>query len=62
MHPSCALIVWFAAVLGTQFVGYAGLAVLIVLPLLGATGAWRPWLAYAWRARWLLLALWLSLA
>lgn len=62
MHPSCALIVWFAAVLGAQFVGYAGLAVLMVLPLLGAMSAWRPWLAYAWRARWLLLALWLILA
>lgn len=62
MHPSCALIVWFAAVLGAQFVGYAGLAVLLVLPLLGAAGVWRPWLAYAWRTRWLLLALWLILA
>lgn len=62
MHPSCALIVWFAAVLGTQLVGYAGLAVLAVLPLLGAPGAWRHWLVYARRSRWLLLALWLILA
>ena len=62
MHPSCALIVWFAAVCGAQFVGYPGLAVLAVLPLLLAPLAWRPWLAYVRRARWLLLTLWVILA
>ncbi len=62
MHPSCALIVWVAAVCGAQFLGYSGLAVLAVLPLCLAPLAWRPWLAYVRRARWLLLTLWLILA
>lgn len=62
MHPSCALIVWVAAVCGAQFVGYPGLFFLAVLPLLLAPLAWRPWLAYVRRARWLLLTLWLIMA
>lgn len=62
MHPSCALIVWLAAVLAAQFVGYAGLAVLCLAALLAAPPAIGLWLGYAWRARWLLLTLWLILA
>lgn len=57
MHPSCALIVWLSAVLAAQSVTCSGLAVLLALPLCWAPGAWRPWLAYVRRARWLLLAL-----
>lgn len=62
MHPTCALIVWLAAVLAAQFVGYAGLAVLCLAVLLAAPPAVGLWLGYAWRARWLLLTLWLILA
>lgn len=62
MHPSCALIVWLSAVVGTQFVGYAGLALLAVVAVaLAPRGIFR-WLAYVRRARWLLLTLWLILA
>lgn len=62
MHPSTALIAWLAAVLASQFLGYAGLGLLafgILLSLPVATGAW---LKYMWRARWLLVTLWLILA
>lgn len=62
LHPSCALIVWLAAVLGTQFVGYAGLAILLLGVLLLAPASLIRWLAYVRRARWLLLTLWLILA
>ena len=62
MHPSCALIVWLAAVIGAQFVGYAGLALLAAVALLLAPRSVERWLAYVRRARWLLLTLWLILA
>lgn len=62
MHPSCALIIWLAAVLGAQFVGYTGLALLLAGALLLAPAAARRWLGYIRRARWLLLTLWLILA
>lgn len=62
LHPSCALIVWLAAVVGAQFVGYAGLAVLAVAALALAPHSVQRWLAYVRRARWLLLTLWLILA
>lgn len=62
MHPSCALIVWLAAVIGTQFVGYAGLVLVAVVALALAPRSVYRWLAYVRRARWLLLTLWLILA
>lgn len=62
MHPSCALIVWLAAVLGVQFVGYAGLALLVVAALVLAPAAAGRCFGYVRRARWLLLTLWLILA
>ncbi|WP_295002994.1 hypothetical protein [uncultured Dechloromonas sp.] len=62
MHPSCALIVWLAAVVGAQFVGYAGLALLAVAALALAPRSAYRWLGYVRRARWLLLTLWLILA
>ena len=62
MHPSCALIVWLAAVVGVQFAGYAGLALLAVVALVLAPRSAYRWMAYVRRARWLLLTLWLILA
>jgi len=62
LHPSCALIIWLAAVVGVQFVGYAGLAVLVVVAVLLTPRLVSRWWAYVWRARWLLLSLWLILA
>lgn len=62
MHPSCALIVWLAAVLGVQFVGYIGLVAVVAGALMLAPAALRRWLGYVRRARWLLLTLWLILA
>ena len=62
MHPTCALLVWLAAVLGVQFVGYLGMAVLCGVALLLAPQASMRWLAYVRRAKWLLLTLWLILA
>lgn len=62
MHPSCALIIWLAAVIGVQFVGYAGLLLLVAAAVLLTPALTGRWWAYVWRARWLLLTLWLILA
>lgn len=62
MHPSCALIIWLAAVIGVQFVGYVGLALLAAALLLLTPGMVGRWWGYVRRARWLLLTLWLILA
>jgi len=61
LHPSCALIVWLAAVLALPALGHAGLLALAVVLLLGG-GLLRPWWKHVRRARWLLLTLWLILA
>ncbi|HEX6736120.1 MAG TPA: hypothetical protein VF096_15035 [Azonexus sp.] len=62
MHPSCALILWLAAVLALQALGYDGVLLLAAGLLLAGGGLWRPWWGYIRRARWLLLTLWLILA
>lgn len=62
LHPTSTLIVWLAAVLGTQFLGYLGLVMICAAALFSAPGAFRRCLAYVRRARWLLLTLWLILA
>lgn len=62
MHPSIALLAWLAAVLATQFFAYFGLGLLCLGLLLLRPSIWRSWLAYARRARWLLLTLWLIMA
>ena len=62
MHPSCALIIWLAAVVGVQFVGYAAMLLLVAGALLLTPALLRRWWAYIRRARWLLLTLWLVLA
>jgi len=56
------LIVWLSAVLAAQGVGYAGLAALAGIPLLWSPTAFLRWLRLVYRARWLLLTLWLILA
>ena len=62
MHPSTALIAWLAAVLASQFLGYAGLGLLALGILLALPAAAGTWLKYIRRARWLLVTLWLILA
>ena len=62
MHPSCALIVWLAAVLSVQFAGYSGLLALGCLPFALVPGALARCVVYVRRAKWLLLTLWLVLA
>lgn len=62
LHPTAALLVWLAAVLATQMLGYAGLTVLLLLFAAGGLPVCRAWLRYLFRSRWLLLALWLVLA
>jgi energy-coupling factor transporter transmembrane protein EcfT len=62
LHPTCALLVWLATVLGVQFVGYVGMAVLSGVALLLVPQAATRWLVYVRRAKWLLLTLWLILA
>lgn len=62
LHPSCALIIWLAAVLALQALGYGGVLLLAAGLLVFGTGLPRPWWGYVRRARWLLLTLWLILA
>ena len=61
LHPTAALILWSSAVIAVQYLAYPPLAafavVLGVLP-----GVLRVWLGFVYRARWLLLTLWLILA
>ena len=62
MHPSCALIVWLAAVLALQALGYSGVLLLAATLLLFGGRLLSQWWGYIRRARWLLLTLWLILA
>jgi energy-coupling factor transporter transmembrane protein EcfT len=62
LHPSCALIIWLAAVLALQALGYGGVLLLAAGVLVFGGGILRPWWGYVRRARWLLLTLWLILA
>ncbi len=48
--------------LAAQRFGYVGLAALASVPLLWSPAGFRPWLGLMYRARWLLLTLWLILA
>ena len=61
LHPSSALIAWFATLVAVQFLDYPGL-LLSALLLVLIPGVLKPWLGFARRARWLLLSLWLILA
>lgn len=62
LHPSCALIVWLAAVIAVQSVDFFGIFLLAVAALVWAPAGIRPWFAYIGRARWLLAVLWLIMA
>jgi len=63
LHPSCALILWLAAVLALPALSPAGaLALAAALLLLAGGSLLRPWWKAIRRARWLLLTLWLILA
>lgn len=62
LHPTAALLIWLSAVLATQFCGYPGLLVFLLVALIVAGSGWRRWLGYVRRARWLLLTLWLIMA
>lgn len=61
-HPACPLIVWLAATLVLQFLGWHGL--LAVGAALACTGlpVLKRWGRLVRRARWLLATLWLILA
>lgn len=62
LHPSCALIVWLAAMLALQALGYGG-ALLLAAALVPYGGKLLSlWWGYMKRARWLLLTLWVILA
>ena len=61
LHPTAALILWSSAVIAVQYLAYPPLAAFAVL--LGVQlGVLRVWLGFVYRARWLLLTLWLILA
>lgn len=62
LHPSCALIVWLAAVLALPALGYAGSLALAAVLLLAGGDLLHLWWRMLRRARWLLLTLWLILA
>ena len=61
LHPSSALIAWFAALVAVQSLDYPGLSACAVLLML-VPGVAQPWLCFVRRARWLLATLWLILA
>ncbi|MGB8146906.1 MAG: hypothetical protein WCF00_00835 [Azonexus sp.] len=61
MHPSSALLVSLIAIVVIQFLGLAGLA-LVLAVLLAARSAAAGWWQLLRRMRWLLLSVWLILA
>lgn len=62
LHPTTALLAWLAGVVACQYLGYAGLGLLLALLAFVSPALLLPWLRYVRRARWLLLTLWLILA
>ena len=62
MHPSSALLVCLIAMVAIQFLGPAGLALLVPALLLVARHALGNWWRLLRRMRWLLLSVWLILA
>lgn len=62
LHPTTLLIGWLAAVLAVQFFALPLILVALLTLLFLARGALAAWWQYVFRARWLMLALWLVLA
>ena len=62
LHPSATLITWLVAIFSVQFFGYVGISLLGLFIVLSAPAAARSFPGYIWRARWLLLMLWIILA
>ena len=62
LHPSATLITWLVAIFSVQFFGYVGISLLGLFILLSAPTAASSFSGYIWRARWLLLMLWIILA
>jgi len=62
LHPSAALIVWVAAVVGVQYLDSHGLMLMALAMLLFTRSMFHRWWGYVRRARWLLLTLWVVLA
>lgn len=62
LHPSARLLLCLAAMVAAQFLSPPGLCLMAAGGLLGVRGAWRRWLIFLQRSRWLLLVLWLVVA
>ena len=62
MHPTSLLITWLATLVAIQFLGYPFVLGACLCILLFARSALQVWWQFAFRARWLLLCLWLVLA
>ncbi len=62
LHPTALLICWLCALVAIQFFGYPLILLLAVVIALFGREALPSWWQYLYRARWLLLALWLVLA
>ena len=62
LHPTTLLISWLAAVLAIQFFGSTLLLCAVLAIVVLAHRVLPAWWRYVFRARWLILALWLILA
>lgn len=62
LHPTTILIIWLAAVMAIQFVGYPIMVAVVLVILLFAGQVLPTWWRHVRRSRWLLLGLWLVLA
>ena len=62
LHPAATLIAWLLALFSLQFFGYFGIGLLGLFILISAPASIRAFLVFIWRARWLLLMLWIILA
>ena len=62
LHPSSALLVCLMTIAVIQFLGYAGLGVVLLLLLAKGAQVFPRWQTMLWRMRWLFLTVWLILA
>ena len=62
MHPTSLLITWLATLVAIQFLGYPFILGGCLCIVLFARSDLQAWWLFAYRARWLLLCLWLVLA
>lgn len=61
-HPAARLLSWLIAIVALQYLAWPGLVASLVAVAVAGEGVRRRWRTLVFRAKWLLLTLWLILA